>query len=228
MASSKHKGLNITKEFLIQKHVIEQLTWSEIASELGCSSENIGYFCRKFDIPNQTIRHENLTGQTFGNWLVLKKHANASHNKTVIWTCECQCENKTVTNITSSSLRSGANKSCGRCKFYQDIPGVIWSRYKVFADRRNLEFSITNEYLWNLYILQEKKCALSGIELIFSTQNKDWWRETTASLDRIDSTKGYIEGNLQWIHKYLNLMKSNWTDEEFIEWCKLVANYNNN
>ena len=48
----------------------------------------------------------------------------------------------------------------------------------------------------------------------------------TASVDRIDSTKGYLKGNVQWVHKSINQMKSNRTDEEFIALCKAVALYN--
>lgn len=47
----------------------------------------------------------------------------------------------------------------------------------------------------------------------------------TASLDRIDSTRGYVVGNLQWIHKDLNLMKNTLPTSLFIEWCKKVSNY---
>lgn len=50
--------------------------------------------------------------------------------------------------------------------------------------------------------------------------------ETTISLDRIDSTKGYIEGNVQWVHKSVNIMKSTLTQEQFINFCKLVAENN--
>ena len=46
---------------------------------------------------------------------------------------------------------------------------------------------------------------------------------TTASLDRIDSTKGYFIENVQWVHKYVNIMKWHTANQEFIEWCKLIA-----
>lgn len=38
-----------------------------------------------------------------------------------------------------------------------------------------------------------------------------------ASLDRIDSNKGYIEGNVQFICMGLNFMKNNWPEEYFIK-----------
>lgn len=44
----------------------------------------------------------------------------------------------------------------------------------------------------------------------------------TASIDRIDSSKGYIKGNIQIVHKTLNKMKLNMRDEEFIAICEEV------
>ena len=44
-----------------------------------------------------------------------------------------------------------------------------------------------------------------------------------ASLDRIDSTVGYIEGNVHWVLWDINRMKWNIPHEEFIKLCSLVA-----
>ena len=55
---------------------------------------------------------------------------------------------------------------------------------------------------------------MSGLELRFQTTRKDY--DATASLDRIDSSKGYIKGNVQWVHKNINYMKQEMTNEEFL------------
>ena len=60
------------------------------------------------------------------------------------------------------------------------------------------------------------RCCLSRVKL---TLGKD------ASLDRVDSKKGYIKGNIQWVHKTVNLMKSNIPQEIFLSFCKQVALY---
>jgi archaellum component FlaC len=44
------------------------------------------------------------------------------------------------------------------------------------------------------------------------------------SLDRIDSKLGYIEGNVQWLHKDVNYMKQEYSQEYYIDICKKVAN----
>lgn len=43
-----------------------------------------------------------------------------------------------------------------------------------------------------------------------------------ASLDRIDSSKGYIPGNVQWVDKRVNYMKQALPEGEFAELCRLV------
>lgn len=51
----------------------------------------------------------------------------------------------------------------------------------------------------------------------------------TASLDRKDSLKGYTIDNIQWLHKDVNQMKRNYSEEYFINTClKIAENYKNN
>ena len=48
-------------------------------------------------------------------------------------------------------------------------------------------------------------------------------KDRTASIDRIDSSAGYVAGNIQFVHKHINKMKNNLDEQCFIEMCKLVA-----
>ena len=72
---------------------------------------------------------------------------------------------------------------------------------------------------------QNQKCQLSGIDLTFDSDLKI--RDNNLSVDRIDSSIGYIEGNVQLVHKDINMMKGTLSQERFIELCKLVTNKNN-
>lgn len=95
------------------------------------------------------------------------------------------------------------------------------------AKERGISFEVTPEYLEKLWISQNKKCALSGIPLTMGISSHNW-SHTTASLDRIDSNIGYVEGNVQWIHKDINYMKCDFTQEEFINYCKLISDLHAN
>ena len=115
-------------------------------------------------------------------------------------------------------------------KGYGDLSGDHWSRIQNGALKRNLELSITIEDAWNLYLHQNGKCALSGVDIILRGQeiglsSKQVHKRTTASLDRIDSNIGYTIDNIQWIHKDLNQMKSDRTIDTFYEWIKLIYEY---
>lgn len=48
----------------------------------------------------------------------------------------------------------------------------------------------------------------------------------TASLDRINSSIGYTIDNVQWVHKKINMMKMDLSQEEFINYCRLVVKNN--
>ena len=78
------------------------------------------------------------------------------------------------------------------------------------------------EYLWKLFLDQNKKCTLTGMNLFFGRFRNS--KETNASLDRIDSSKGYVKGNLQWVLKDVNLMKGVFSQQHYIEICNLVTN----
>lgn len=45
----------------------------------------------------------------------------------------------------------------------------------------------------------------------------------TASFDRIDSSEGYTQGNVQWVHTMVNMCKNKYPQVDFIQMCKAVA-----
>lgn len=63
-------------------------------------------------------------------------------------------------------------------------------------------------------------CPYLGVELTSKVESCN--HSTTISLDRIDSSKGYIKGNVQVISRLANLMKSYATKEQLITFSKNV------
>lgn len=116
---------------------------------------------------------------------------------------------------------------------YGEISGRQWHciQYEASKQRRNrrytvarppLEFTITIEYIWDLFLKQDRKCALSG-EPLTMWHKVDGKIVGNASLDRIDSSKGYTKENVQWIDKKLQHVKTKLSDAEFIAICQKVA-----
>jgi len=176
-----------------------------------------------------------LANKKFGKLTVIELHS-IDRNGHTRYNCVCDCGN--VCNVLSTHLVRGNTKSCGcsilkgkerkNWKGVGEISGQFWASHILrSADgskgkRKPLECNITKEYVWDLFLLQNRKCKLSGIELKFPTKFKD--KSYTASLDRIDSSKGYIIGNVQWIHKDINKMKNTYDQDYFIKMCKLISN----
>lgn len=169
---------------------------------------------------------EDLSGLRFGKLLVenweLKKTKNGKNRS--YWLCKCECGNKIL--ARHDGLTNGSTQSCGKCRFVKDITGKFFYNIKKGAIIRGFQFSITAKYAWELFLRQDKKCALTGLTLVMDKDyntRKRGCRIQTASLDRIDSTKGYTIENVRWVHKTVNIMRMNMTDEEFVYWCNLVS-----
>lgn len=120
-------------------------------------------------------------------------------------------------------------RRCRAWKGYKDISGYYWTSLQSAAAKKGY-YDITIEYIWDLFEKQQGRCKLSGLPIVLETSlgsmNKNGYQKRTASLDRIDSSKGYLKENVQWVHKDINQMKSSRSDKVFIELCKAVALHN--
>lgn len=94
------------------------------------------------------------------------------------------------------------------------------------AKRRNKEFNLTLEYLKSLWEEQKGICPYTGIKLNLATYLKNHNDPIyTASLDRIDSSKGYIIGNVQYISAAINYMKGEMSHKDTFKLCKIIAKH---
>lgn len=228
--------IELTKEFLETEYCDKFKSVKTITNETGWSHKYITAQMRKFGIQRRNTGNSKLLqlkNKKFGKLTPIEPF---HINKTYYWKCLCDCGN--FTNAITSHLIRGLTTHCGCShgqsgknnsgwKGYEDIPHIIWARICKNTDRksRKLELNITIEYIWNVFIKQDRKCALSGAPIYFKCGRQ----KQTASLDRIDSNKGYTIGNVQWVHKDVNKMKQNINEKDFINWCnKISINRNNN
>ncbi len=182
-----------------------------------------------------------LTGERFGllvavKPLGLKDNPSKKGSRASFFLCKCDCGGEKE--VAGIYLKSGGVKSCGCLRSplgaknphwtgVGEMPGELWNCIErngiksIRNKRKNLPFNITKEYIWDLFLKQDGKCALSGVNLCFGPKSKR--NERTASLDRINSGLGYIIGNVQWVHKRVNSMKREYSQSEFIEWCRKIT-----
>jgi hypothetical protein len=96
---------------------------------------------------------------------------------------------------------------------------------KYGAKRRGLTVTITIRDAWEQFVRQGHKCAMTGVPLTIPSSTNHGWQSGTASLDRIDNEKGYVLGNIQWLHKDINRMKNTHSVEEFVKLCEAVVKF---
>lgn len=163
-------------------------------------------------------------GDVFGK-LTVHERIGIGKNGGINWKCNCECGN--YSECESYTLTSGHSTSCGcgRIEAISSnvgfISGTWFGSIKKNAKTRGLDFLVSQEYLNELLIKQNHKCAISGlpIEIKIGRQSK----ETSASLDRIENSKPYTEDNVQFLHKHINYMKWIHNQDYFISLCRIIV-----
>jgi len=175
------------------------------------------------NVTDKITAKELLIGFKLGNLTIVDSEAR---KKNRYFKCLCDCGNyiyKRICELNNSPLHCG-------CKKYStwngvgDLPNKYVKKISNRAKRKNIEFKIDTQYLWELFEKQNGKCAISGIKIFFPKKTSG--TDGNASVDRIDSKIGYIEGNVQWVCKIINKMKINLSQEYFLYMCNKVRNYN--
>jgi len=174
-----------------------------------------------------------VLGQTIGLWTVISEGAFPEKEmyKSYCVKVMCKCGHEAI--IPCSRFSVNRSRGCQHCRVWGsgsylwkgigEISGKMLTQIKNSAKIRNIEYKISNDYLWKLYLGQDKKCLFTGLELVHSNDKKI----NTASLDRLDSSIGYIEGNIAWVHKHINIMKNQLNTEEFLNYCERIYGQRN-
>lgn len=148
-----------------------------------------------------------------------------SERTNIYWKCICDCGNEYTGR--SEGIKRGESAACTECnkinsknslhhKDKKRVPmRVHIQNAKSRYSKRGYDFNITEEYMKDLFDKQNGKCSLSNIPISLE--------DSTASIDRIDSTQGYIIGNVQWVLRSINYMKTTLSQDDFISLCHAVS-----
>lgn len=190
-----------------------------------------------------------LTGERFEMLVVEERVRRENRSGRTVWVWRCRCDCGKTREVITATWNRGHARSCG-ChvgatrqriikslsgknsklrKGFEDITGSVWRRIlETSAHRKKrVPFTVTIEDVWSLFVQQNRKCAITGVDLYFAQTTFELENGlNTASLDRIDSDKGYELGNVQWVHTIVNRLKWDMPQDKFIKWCKLVADNN--
>jgi len=188
---------------------------------------------------------QEIVGQKYGMLLVQRVFIDGqipSGRKRWMAECLCDCGKQHITQAHSIKAQRTTSCGCRRDQYlknsgknstqftgYEEIRGTTYHKIKVTAERRGLKFNLPKKFLWQLYQSQGGLCALSGLPITWfdPTMVGKGCTRCTVSIDRIDSSKGYSEDNVQLVHKKVNIMKNVYSQDEFIQLCKLITENNN-
>jgi hypothetical protein len=174
-------------------------------------------------------KNRDFSGLERFNYKVIKKLDKIKDYRH-LYKCLCKCGNYFELS-EKMILRKDANatKSCGCLreirKYKNTIPLSYIKRLKVGAISRNIEYNISLEDIYQCFIKQNGKCALTGADLYFTVYALPKQKRTNASLDRINNSIGYIPGNIQWLDKDINRLKNNYTTEELINFARRIVEW---
>lgn len=230
----------IKNTYLYKEYIQKNKSIKVIAKENNTSVFIIRKYLKKFNIqvrkPGFKPLFEDLSNKKFNMLKVTDESfvKGVGYKSKRLWKCVCDCGN--ITTVSTNDLKNGHTRSCGCLKYKIQSESPVWQGYgnisknyftkiKNTAKKGDRKFNLNIKYLSDLFDKQHGLCALSGLKIDFG-YGRSWRRNNTASLDRIDSSKGYIKNNVQWVHKDINRMKSNFEQNKFIQYCYLIGKYN--
>ena len=146
---------------------------------------------------------------------------------------ELRGENKTQLMLRNPTKKEIADWNW-REENYQDVKNILSFLRQNLTRAANRgdasqKIEVSLDYVYNVGADQDFFCALTGNELEFTRGGQKWlgkWcNPNSCTIDRIDSNKGYVKGNIQLITWKANCLKQHLDNEELIEFCKDVAQY---
>lgn len=135
--------------------------------------------------------------------------------------------------MCSQKCRNHINTRCRtllefrRASVENTLLHVTWGA-RSRAKKRGMECNISDQFVLNLLKKQDGKCAATGIVLEASRPDTHKDRKPyVVSIDRIDSSKGYTEDNVQLVCSIFNCCKNCYKMEDVTNMCKEYLKYNN-
>ena len=117
---------------------------------------------------------------------------------------------------------------------YRKTPKGRLSRILHQVRNRDKSCNLNINYVMNLYMLQQGKCAISGAKMVTSGYASSCEARITSkgapvldsiSIDRKNPKKGYIKGNVRLVTFQANVAKHLGTDAQLLKFCKAVVKH---
>ena len=157
-----------------------------------------------------------ITDKQYGKLTALRY--SHSLNGSCYWICRCECG--TEKPVCKKALYQGRAVSCGRRECRADYMDPTVARankrlrgYKNSAKRKGLLWELSDPEAFALF---QSGCFYCGLS-----------PEPLNGIDRKDSDRGYVQGNVVPCCKTCNYAKRVMGPDEFIRWIRRVARHQN-
>lgn len=179
-----------------------------------------------------------ISGKRYGRLIVLKRSDIVGNRGQIKWDCRCDCGNKHT--VTGESLRHNKSKSCGCLKkgrppnYSDNRERVLWNRlYSSTIRKRNKKkfYADTDITLDEFITISKKPCFFCGQRFQQSAKDNANGSVITETqiffngIDRLDSEKPYIKGNIVSCCKVCNFAKNTLTVIEFKNHIRKIYNH---
>lgn len=169
-------------------------------------------------------------GQKFDHLTIVSLSDKKNNGK--LAKCQCDCGNFHNRNLISLLRTQNSLLRINHCGCLRGAEGYRFGKipndaicgWRNGAKSRDIKWDIDLNHLADLFNKQKEKCAITGMDITFGSVFHKI--ERTASLDRIDSNKHYYIENVQFVHKDINKIKWDSDLDSFIQWCKIIAEFN--
>lgn len=109
-----------------------------------------------------------------------------------------------------------------------EYPSIMFGRAirsaRTRASKKGIPFDITKGYVLSLFEDQNGKCFYSGIKLNIVKEDERMTHDPfKMSLDCVDPSLGYVEGNVVWSAYCVNALKQKMPTEKMVDVCREIV-----
>lgn len=203
------------------------------ASSLKAKNGNKSCGCLRSELRRKSGK--DYSGQKFGMLTIIRRDFSSRKDHNPHWLCKCTCGGETI--VALNNLKSGEIVSCGCFRLEQTklrakklntkspgesaLQSVLYT-YKYNADKRDIDFNLTDEQFKSLIFNQ---CGYCGAPPSNKSKNRYGNGDVIYNgIDRINNDLGYKESNCITCCKNCNRAKYKMSHKEFIDWIKNIYN----
>jgi hypothetical protein len=156
--------------------------------------------------------------------------SEANRNKRLNRLSYCSISCKAKVAIKSNEVMMKGNPSVlinnNRKDEFSPFKRILFTLRQRSKENSKKNLTLTLQELKEVWDRQEGKCPFTGWNLLLPKNSKERldYLPERASLDRIDSSKGYSVDNVQFVSMIYQFAKNSFSDDVVLNFCRSVIN----